>query len=228
VWQSADPILGKYLPNRIDQAQLKDDFEPMRDLPGMGGVFKSVNLAVYGYAALNPVKYVDPDGNFFVTMAEVRGDLPQGYAERIAGGQLAGLTTAVAGTTVVGTVVAAPAATTAVAVRAAPLTQRVTTLATTTYTKASALVLSASVAINSRIDQATTAIGNVFTRVGAAANDMLGRVLSSPVATNPAAQQKAIDFTSSLMTPGPPSTATIPAGIGSTTGYLTSPEENLR
>jgi hypothetical protein len=32
------------------------------ELPGMGGVFNTVNLHVYHYAGNNPVKYVDPDG----------------------------------------------------------------------------------------------------------------------------------------------------------------------
>ena len=32
------------------------------NLPGMGGVFNIVNLAVYAYAANNPVRYVDPTG----------------------------------------------------------------------------------------------------------------------------------------------------------------------
>ncbi len=55
VWQSADPILAKYLPS----GDVKRDAK----LPGLGGVFNPVNLAMYGYAGLNPVKYVDPDGN---------------------------------------------------------------------------------------------------------------------------------------------------------------------
>jgi hypothetical protein len=33
-----------------------------RSLPGMGGVFYPVNLGLFGYAANNPMKYVDPDG----------------------------------------------------------------------------------------------------------------------------------------------------------------------
>ena len=34
------------------------------NLPGMGGVFNTVNLHVYHYAGNNPVKYTDPDGKF--------------------------------------------------------------------------------------------------------------------------------------------------------------------
>jgi hypothetical protein len=56
VWVSPDPILGQYLPHR--------DQDPSA-LCGQGGVFLPVNLGMYSYAALNPVKYVDPDGNAF-------------------------------------------------------------------------------------------------------------------------------------------------------------------
>jgi RHS repeat-associated protein len=54
VWQSGDPILGKYLPSagRSDPSKL----------PGMGGVFAPTNLALYSYSHLNPVRYIDPDG----------------------------------------------------------------------------------------------------------------------------------------------------------------------
>jgi len=54
VWVSADPILDKYLPT--------GDKEKDKKLPGMGGVFNSFNLGVYGYGHLNPVKFVDPNG----------------------------------------------------------------------------------------------------------------------------------------------------------------------
>ena len=55
VWQSADGILNKYLP--------KGNKEKDGNLAGMGGIFNSFNLGLYGYSAQNPVKYLDPDGN---------------------------------------------------------------------------------------------------------------------------------------------------------------------
>ena len=53
-WVSADPALGKFLPTgnkRRDQG-----------LPGMGGVYKPVNLNLYHYAGNNPIILFDPDG----------------------------------------------------------------------------------------------------------------------------------------------------------------------
>jgi len=55
VWQSVDPILEKYMPS--------GDPEKDKNLPGMGGVFNSANLAGYTQSHNNPVKYSDPDGN---------------------------------------------------------------------------------------------------------------------------------------------------------------------
>ncbi len=54
VWQSSDPALSKYLPTG----------DPKRDkqLPGMGGIFRSANLNLFAYAHQNPVKYTDPNG----------------------------------------------------------------------------------------------------------------------------------------------------------------------
>jgi len=45
VWQSADPILGKYLAGAA------------------GGVYESSNLGLYSYGRNNPVIFKDPDGN---------------------------------------------------------------------------------------------------------------------------------------------------------------------
>ncbi len=53
-WISADPILGKYLPT--------GNKEKDKNLSGIGGVYNPLNLGVYSYSHLNPVKFVDPDG----------------------------------------------------------------------------------------------------------------------------------------------------------------------
>ena len=83
VWQSVDPILGKYLPDmpkieerlrrkRNNQKFILDmkgglpvlnGWSPAEDLLGMGGVYNSANLALYVYSHNNPVRYYDPNGN---------------------------------------------------------------------------------------------------------------------------------------------------------------------
>ena len=40
-------------------------------LPGMGGVFNTINLDAYHYAGQNPVKLVDPDGNEDILIIEI-------------------------------------------------------------------------------------------------------------------------------------------------------------
>ncbi len=58
-WISADPAMGEYIP----QAPVNDEAKKYnKNLPGMGGVYNTVNMHVYHYAGNNPVKLVDPDG----------------------------------------------------------------------------------------------------------------------------------------------------------------------
>ena len=52
-WLSTDPALGEYVPGvGADSSKL----------PGLGGVYNTVNLNLYHYAGNNPVKYTDPNG----------------------------------------------------------------------------------------------------------------------------------------------------------------------
>jgi hypothetical protein len=58
-WLSTDPALGEYIPG----APVNDEVKKANgNLPGMGGVFNTVNLHLYHYAGNNPVKYLDPTG----------------------------------------------------------------------------------------------------------------------------------------------------------------------
>ena len=62
-WLSGDPAVGEYIP----QAPVNEEAKKRNgSLPGMGGVFNYANLHVYHYAGNNPVKYVDPDGNYLI------------------------------------------------------------------------------------------------------------------------------------------------------------------
>ncbi len=68
MWQSADPIIGKYLPT--------GNRERDQNLPGMGGIYNSLNLGLYGYSFQNPVRYNDPDGNAGQCAAALAGGPP--------------------------------------------------------------------------------------------------------------------------------------------------------
>jgi RHS repeat-associated protein len=60
-WLSADPAMGEYVPQAGKGAG---------GLPGMGGVYNTVNLHTYHYAGNNPVKYRDPDGRISRSLSE--------------------------------------------------------------------------------------------------------------------------------------------------------------
>ena len=58
-WLSADPALGDYIPVAPVNDEAKKHNE---NLPGMGGIYNTVNFHLYHYAGNNPVKYIDPTG----------------------------------------------------------------------------------------------------------------------------------------------------------------------
>ena len=65
-WLSGDPALSDYIP----KASINDEAKKHNEnLPGMGGVYNTVNLHLYHYAGNNPVKYTDPDGKAFHIIA---------------------------------------------------------------------------------------------------------------------------------------------------------------
>jgi RHS repeat-associated protein len=78
-WISADPAIsqGRYLPMPPinDKAKSRNS-----NLPGMGGVFNSINLDGYHYAGQNPVKLGDPDGNDIVLLQAFTGANNAGHS----------------------------------------------------------------------------------------------------------------------------------------------------
>ena len=74
-WISPDPAIGDYIPLApVDEEARKYN----GNLPGMGGVFNLMNLALYHYAGNNPVKYTDPDGSH-----DVLGSLYKGFSSSV-------------------------------------------------------------------------------------------------------------------------------------------------
>ena len=68
-WLSTDPALTDYIPMApVDDNARKHN----QNLPGMGGIYNSINMHLYHYAGNNPVKYTDPDGKS--TDAAVMGE----------------------------------------------------------------------------------------------------------------------------------------------------------
>ena len=77
-WLSGDPALSDYIPKAPVDDEAKKHNE---NLPGMGGVYNTVNLHLYHYAGNNPVKYTDPDGKDN-TLTIVPSDI-QAFADSI-------------------------------------------------------------------------------------------------------------------------------------------------
>jgi len=61
-WISTDKYLERYLP-------IKGNVE-LDNLPGMGGVYNSINLDLYCYVRGNPILYLDPDGHLLKEFGE--------------------------------------------------------------------------------------------------------------------------------------------------------------
>ena len=73
-WISVDPALGEYVP----QAPVNDEAKKQnQNLPGMGGVFNTVNLNLYHYAANNPINYKDPTGMY--SWKQFKADIESAY-----------------------------------------------------------------------------------------------------------------------------------------------------
>jgi len=61
--------MGEYIP----QAPVNDEAKKRnKNLPGMGGIYNTVNMHVYHYAENNPIAMTDPDGNYII-YNKVRG-----------------------------------------------------------------------------------------------------------------------------------------------------------
>jgi RHS repeat-associated protein len=82
-WLSTDPALGDYIP----QAPVNDEAKKQnQNLPGMGGVFNTVNTHLYHYAGNNPVKYTDPDGRYSRANPRDRYSMMEGLVEGVGPG----------------------------------------------------------------------------------------------------------------------------------------------
>lgn len=74
--------MGEYIPAAPTNDQAREHNE---NLPGMGGVFNTVNLHVYHYAGNNPVKYTDPDGRDIIHLLDPDAAMGFGHSAALVG-----------------------------------------------------------------------------------------------------------------------------------------------
>jgi len=80
MWISTDPALPEYLPTGKQLFFPESKFDFQKNLKGLGGIYNSFNINVYHYASINPMKYMDPDGNATIVEKEVSSRYQYSYS----------------------------------------------------------------------------------------------------------------------------------------------------